>query len=140
MKTRFVLALLSLLVLLACNVATDLFSSSKTIDETPTTAVDLSVTETAPVTDIQPCLVTPGEPQLDQAMSFDGIPASILNFLNAGGDPEDLVATLETINMAAPISPTFVRDDFTGDGYPKRFDQVRLRISPGIKADQAAVD
>jgi hypothetical protein len=117
-----------LITLLACDIATDLFSSSKTVDETPTLVIEPWVTETPPARSIQPCLISSSdEQQLDTTSSILDMPQNILQFLNAGGNLSDLETALEAANMTSSMPPILVREDFTWEGY---YDIALILIDP----------
>jgi hypothetical protein len=127
MRTRIFFALLSSVILLGCNAIAGIFSSSKTVDETPTSVDVPSATDEDIPINVQPCDISPGNPTLDHATSFTGIPTAINDYLSAGGAIDNLIAVLETMNMATPFSPQYVVGDFTGDGWK---DVVLILLDP----------
>jgi len=126
-KTRIALIFTTLLALLACNFASNILSATETVEGTPTTVIEPLVTDTATALPIQPCPVSAGEPKLDGTSSFEQMPANVLQYLNAGGDLEDLVASLEAVGLVNIISPQLIEKDFTGDGY---LDVVFILLDP----------
>lgn len=112
-----IIVLLSMILLLACNFASSILSSTETVDETPTIVVETSPTELASAVPIQPCPISPGESQLDETASLEEMPSAILDYLNSGGDFENLVLFLEPLSMVTTTFPPLIEKDFTGDGY-----------------------
>jgi hypothetical protein len=113
---RFLLLLL--LVLLSCNLPSNILSTEKSIDDTPSPSETSAVaTETDILQPSQPCPIPPGNPNPVQPTIFAEMPDLILQYLNAGGEDTDLTPILETAGMQSIESPVFFEEDFTGDGW-----------------------
>jgi len=112
-----IIVFLSMILLLACNFASSILSSTETADGTATTVVEPSPTESASAVPVQPCPISPSQSQLDETASLEEMPSAILDYLNSGGDLENLVLSLELLSMVTTTLPPRIEDDFTGDGY-----------------------
>jgi hypothetical protein len=107
----------SIPVLLSCNSISRIFSSQKSLDETPSPVILTPLsTQTSAIQSNLPCPIPVGTPIPMDASEFEALPANLIQYLNSGGDLSTLISILEDADRLPMESPRLVVDDFTGDG------------------------